>query len=84
MNVIGTGSVVLESKKKWFVFEHSQEYQELQILFMNDVHNADLDFMFNMISEHPYHIDSILQLNELCKYAKFISYIPYIRIFLYL
>lgn len=63
-NCQGAGS----QDDKWFVYEYSDEYQELQELFMSEVHNADADFMFNLISQHPYHIDSLIQLSELCKY----------------
>lgn len=75
MRIVSTMCDIFDCKKKWFVFEHSQDYQEKQMAFMNDVHDADFDFLFNMVSENPYHIDCLFQLHELCKYIYCLFYL---------
>ncbi|XP_054735841.1 transcription factor 25 [Anastrepha obliqua] len=54
-------------KTQWFAFEHSQFYQSVQNLFLQAVERADSDFFISLIRRCPYHVDSLIQLSELCK-----------------
>lgn len=55
-------------KVQWFAFEHSQYYQSVQNLFLTALERTDSDFLINLIRRCPYHVDSLIQLSELCKY----------------
>lgn len=54
-------------KTQWFAFEHSQYYQSIQNMFLSAVERTDSDFLVNLIKQCPYHVDSLIQLSELCK-----------------
>ncbi|XP_058982418.1 ribosome quality control complex subunit TCF25 isoform X2 [Musca domestica] len=54
-------------KVQWFAFEHSQYYQSVQNLFLTALERTDSDFLINLIRRCPYHVDSLIQLSELCK-----------------
>ncbi|XP_036345305.1 transcription factor 25-like isoform X1 [Rhagoletis pomonella] len=54
-------------KIQWFAFEHSQYYQSVQNLFLQAVERTDSDFFISLIRRCPYHVDSLIQLSELCK-----------------
>ncbi|XP_023298433.2 transcription factor 25 [Lucilia cuprina] len=54
-------------KIHWFAFEHSQYYQSVQNLFLSALERTDSDFLINLIRRCPYHVDSLIQLSELCK-----------------
>ncbi|KAM7357388.1 nuclear localized protein 1 [Cochliomyia hominivorax] len=54
-------------KIQWFAFEHSQYYQSVQNLFLTALERTDSDFLINLIRKCPYHVDSLIQLSELCK-----------------
>lgn len=54
-------------KIQWFAFEHSQYYQSVQNLFLTALERTDSDFLINLIRRCPYHVDSLVQLSELCK-----------------
>ncbi|XP_013114197.1 ribosome quality control complex subunit TCF25 [Stomoxys calcitrans] len=55
------------AKIQWFAFEHSQYYQSVQNLFLTALERTDSDFLINLIRRCPYHVDSLIQLSELCK-----------------
>lgn len=55
-------------KIQWFAFEHSQYYQSVQNLFLTALERTDSDFLINLIRKCPYHVDSLIQLSELCKF----------------
>uniref|UniRef100_A0A1A9UJA2 Transcription factor 25 n=1 Tax=Glossina austeni TaxID=7395 RepID=A0A1A9UJA2_GLOAU len=61
-SIIGEGD-----KAHWFAFEHSQYYQSVQNLFLSALERTDSDFQINLIRRCPYHVDSLIQLSELCK-----------------
>ncbi|XP_037933791.1 transcription factor 25 [Teleopsis dalmanni] len=52
---------------QWFGFEHSQKYQSVQNQFLAAVERTDFDFLTALIRSCPYHIDSIIQLSDMCK-----------------
>ncbi|XP_061386738.1 ribosome quality control complex subunit TCF25 [Musca vetustissima] len=54
-------------KVQWFAFEHSQYYQGVQNLFLSALERTDSDFLINLIGRCPYHVDSLIQLSEMCK-----------------
>ncbi|CAD7002304.1 unnamed protein product [Ceratitis capitata] len=54
-------------KIQWFAFEHSQYYQGVQNLFLQAVERTDSDYFISLIRRCPYHVDSLIQLSELCK-----------------
>lgn len=55
---------------QWFVFEHSQSYRTLQQSFLNAVESMDSDNIIRIINQLPYHVDSLIQLSELCKMSE--------------
>ncbi|XP_065359710.1 ribosome quality control complex subunit TCF25 [Calliphora vicina] len=61
----GYGSGI--DKVQWFSFEHSPYYQSAQNLFLSALERTDSDFLINLIRRCPYHVDSLIQLSELCK-----------------
>lgn len=65
--VYNTGVI---DKIQWFAFEHSQYYQSVQNLFLTALERTDSDFLINLIRKCPYHVDSLIQLSELCKITK--------------
>ncbi|XP_018805102.1 PREDICTED: transcription factor 25 [Bactrocera latifrons] len=54
-------------KIQWFAFEHSAYYQGIQNLFLQAVERTDSEFFISLIRRCPYHVDSLIQLSELCK-----------------
>lgn len=54
----------------WFMFEHSQSYRQLQQSFLAAVESMDSDNIIKIINQNPYHVDSLIQLSELCKISE--------------
>lgn len=54
-------------KIQWFAFEHSAYYQGIQNLFLQAVERTDSEFLISLIKRCPYHVDSLIQLSEICK-----------------
>lgn len=52
---------------QWFVFEHSVAYRQLQHKFLTAVESMDSDNIIKIINQQPYHVDSLIQMSELCK-----------------
>lgn len=57
-------------KVQWFKFEHSSNYRLFQKRFLTAVESMDSDNIIAIINEQPYHIDSLIQLSELCKMSE--------------
>lgn len=57
-------------KVQWFKFEHSSNYRLLQKRFLTAVESMDSDNIVAIINEQPYHIDSLIQLSELCRMSE--------------
>lgn len=55
---------------QWFVFEHSVNYRQLQQKFLAAVESMDSDNIIKIINHQPYHVDSLIQLSELCKMSE--------------
>ncbi|XP_057291980.1 transcription factor 25-like isoform X2 [Hydractinia symbiolongicarpus] len=50
-----------------FTFEHQEAYRKIQFLFYDAVESLDHNNIMALLNAHPYHIDSMLQLSEICK-----------------
>lgn len=55
---------------QWFVFEHSTVYRQLQHKFLTAVESMDSDNIIKIINQQPYHVDSLIQMSELCKMSE--------------
>lgn len=55
---------------QWFKYEHSSTYRQLQQKFLIAVESMDSDNIIAIINEQPYHVDSLIQLSELCKMSE--------------
>lgn len=55
---------------QWFVFEHSVSYRQLQQKFLTAVESMDSDNIIKVINQQPYHVDSLIQMSELCKMSE--------------
>eukprot|EP00095_Tigriopus_kingsejongensis_P000320 maker-scaffold292_size219010-snap-gene-1.35 protein:Tk00320 transcript:maker-scaffold292_size219010-snap-gene-1.35-mRNA-1 annotation:"transcription factor 25" len=50
-----------------FAFHHNTEYQTVQKHFLQAVESMNPDFIVQILNQHPFHIDSMLQLSDICK-----------------
>jgi hypothetical protein len=53
-----------------FAYEHSPSYQSVQRMFLAAVESLNPDNVVAVINAHPYHIDALLQLAELCRMSE--------------
>ncbi|XP_065065286.1 ribosome quality control complex subunit TCF25-like [Rhopilema esculentum] len=53
-----------------FTFEHLPSYQEIQFKFMEAVDSANHHNLVDLLNHYPNHIDSLLQLSEVCKISE--------------
>uniref|UniRef100_A0A182Y114 Uncharacterized protein n=1 Tax=Anopheles stephensi TaxID=30069 RepID=A0A182Y114_ANOST len=51
----------------YFAFEHSPSYRQVQQKFLDAVESMDSENIIHIINQYPYHVDSLIQLSELCK-----------------
>lgn len=83
---------------QYFTYEHSLNYQQIQMKFLEAVESLHPDyivvgtirveltlrsritisnklipFLQNIINNHPYHVDALLQLSDLCKLSDDLS-----------
>lgn len=56
-----------EDKVQWFAFQHTQYYQGVQHMFLSALERIDSEFLITLIKRCPYHVDSLVQLSEVCK-----------------
>ncbi|KAH8402858.1 hypothetical protein KR222_007670 [Zaprionus bogoriensis] len=56
-----------EDNVQWFTFQHSQYYQGVQHMFLSALERIDSEFLITLIKRCPYHVDSLVQLSEVCK-----------------
>jgi tetratricopeptide (TPR) repeat protein len=54
----------------YFTFEHDSSYRQLQQKFLQAVETMDSDNIVRIINQQSYHIDSLIQLSELCKISE--------------
>ncbi|GAB1598010.1 transcription factor 25-like [Argonauta hians] len=50
-----------------FTFEHNHQYQQVQFKFYDAVESLNTNNIADILHDHPYHIDSLIQLSEICK-----------------
>ncbi|XP_028258183.1 ribosome quality control complex subunit TCF25 [Parambassis ranga] len=65
----GISMTLLESKDgvHYFTFEHSRDYQQIQFKFLDAVESMDPNNIVALLQLNPYHIDSLLQLSDVCR-----------------
>lgn len=56
-----------DGSELYFVFEHSKSYQKIQFSFLDAVESLNPQNIANLHNEFPFHIDTLLQLSEICK-----------------
>lgn len=52
---------------QYFAYEHSPTYRQVQRRFLLAVESLNPDHMLAIIRDHPYHVDALLQLSDLCR-----------------
>ncbi|KAI8908069.1 transcriptional repressor TCF25-domain-containing protein [Gorgonomyces haynaldii] len=60
-------SMERDQNGKW-QFVHSKSYQKMQIQFMQCVETLNPDTIVGLLRQHPYHIDSLLQLSQVFRH----------------
>ncbi|XP_060924457.1 transcription factor 25 [Limanda limanda] len=65
----GISMTLLESKDgvHYFTYEHSRDYQQVQFKFLDAVESMDPNNIVALLQLNPYHIDSVLQLSDVCR-----------------
>ncbi|KAG7230195.1 hypothetical protein INR49_012328, partial [Caranx melampygus] len=65
----GISMALLQSKDgiQYFTFEHSRDYQQVQFKFLDAVESMDPNNIVALLQLNPYHIDSLLQLSDVCR-----------------
>ncbi|XP_071764080.2 ribosome quality control complex subunit TCF25 [Centroberyx gerrardi] len=65
----GISMTLLQSKDglQHFTFEHSRDYQQVQFKFLDAVESMDPNNIVTLLQMNPYHIDSLLQLSDVCR-----------------
>lgn len=65
----GISMTLLQSKDgiHYFAFEHSRDYQQVQFKFLDAVESMDPNNIVALLQLNPYHIDSLLQLSDVCR-----------------
>lgn len=53
-----------------FTYEHSQSYQQIQKKFLEAVESLNPDNIVAIINNHPYHVDALIQLSDLCRLSE--------------
>lgn len=68
----GISMSLVETKQglQYFTYEHSQSYRQVQNKFLEAVESLNPDNIVSIINEHPYHVDALIQLSELCKLSE--------------
>lgn len=52
---------------QYFTFEHGRQYQQVQFKFLDAVESMDPNNIVALLQLNPYHIDSLLQLSDVCR-----------------
>ncbi|MEE6499778.1 hypothetical protein FKM82_003582, partial [Ascaphus truei] len=60
---------LLETRRgvQYFTFEHQRDYQQVQFKFLDSVESMDPNNILALLQGNPYHVDSLLQLSDLCR-----------------
>ncbi|KAI4488096.1 hypothetical protein M0804_004944 [Polistes exclamans] len=54
----------------YFVYEHDSSYKQIEHKFLEAVESSNPESLINVINTHTYHVDTLLQLAELCKLSE--------------
>lgn len=54
----------------YFAYEHSTGYRAMQNKFLEAVESLNPDNIVAILNEHPYHVDALIQLSDLCKLSE--------------
>ncbi|KAK4877302.1 hypothetical protein RN001_009808 [Aquatica leii] len=54
----------------YFTYEHSQNYRQMQMKFLEAVESLNPDNIVAIINEHRFHVDALIQLSDLCKLSE--------------
>lgn len=65
-----TSKTISDKNIVYFAIEHSLSYRQLQQKFLTAVESMDSDNIIQIINHQPYHVDSLIQLSELCKMSE--------------
>ncbi|XP_076764371.1 nuclear localized protein 1 [Xylocopa sonorina] len=52
---------------QYFVYDHSPSYRQIQLKFLEAVESSNSENIVNIFNAYSYHVDTLLQLAELCK-----------------
>lgn len=52
---------------QYFVYEHNPSYRQIQSKFLEAVESSNFENLISIINTHFYHVDTLLQLAEICK-----------------
>ncbi|KAK5873894.1 hypothetical protein PBY51_018895 [Eleginops maclovinus] len=65
----GISMTLLQTKDgiQYFTFEHGRDYQQIQFKFLDAVESMDPNNIVALLQLNPYHIDSLLQLSDVCR-----------------
>ncbi|XP_076272258.1 nuclear localized protein 1 [Rhynchophorus ferrugineus] len=55
---------------QYFYYEHSQSYRQVENTFLQAVESLNPDNIVAIINEHPYHVNALIQLSDLCKLSE--------------
>nr|CAG4652081.1 EOG090X0BCY [Triops cancriformis] len=50
-----------------FAYEHNKDYQKIQMQFLQAVESLNPENIAAVVNAHPHHIDSLLQLSDICR-----------------
>lgn len=59
-----------ENGVHYFTYEHSVNYQQVQLKFLDAVESLNPDNIVAIINTHPYHVDALIQLSDLCRLSE--------------
>ena len=65
-----------KSGNQYFTFEHNSAYQAVQRQFFDAVESMNPDFIVQILNSHPFHVDSMLQLSDICKITAICIILP--------
>nr|CAG4634995.1 EOG090X0BCY [Alona affinis] len=54
----------------YFKYEHNKEYRSIQNIFWEAVASLNPANIVSLVNMHPYHIDSLIQLSDICRMSE--------------
>lgn len=67
----GLSMELVETKNgiSYYAFRHSEQYQDVQLEFLNAIATHNPEALVFLIRRYPYHVDGLLQLSEIAKHS---------------